>query len=310
MVHSRVAAIRHFNRFYTRTIGVLQEGLLGGPFSLTETRVLFELAHNDRLTAAMLARELGLDTGYLSRILARFEAAGLIARQVDTEDARKIGLRLMPKGRVALAPLEARADAQIAAVLAGIPEDAARDAVGAMRRIETVLSGRTKRPWLLRGLQPGDLGWVVSRHGSMYYQEYGWDSTFETLVAEIAAGVMQAFDPSREAAWIAELDGVAVGSVFLVRQSDEVAKLRLLIVDPAARGLGIGARLVAECTRFARQAGYRRITLWTHSILTAARRLYAAEGYILTGSDTLEAFGVSLTEETWDLDLPVHPVRQ
>jgi GNAT superfamily N-acetyltransferase len=184
-----------------------------------------------------------------------------------------------------------------------MPDAAAAETVLAMRRIEAALGARAPRGWVLRGVRPGDLGWVISRHGALYAREYGWDGSFETLVAGIAAGIMEKFDPVREAGWIAELDGVPVGSVFLVRVSDDVAKLRLLIVDPAARGLGIGRRLVAECTRFAREAGYRRITLWTHSILAAARGIYAAEGYRMTGSGDLRAFGVDLTEETWELEL-------
>jgi GNAT superfamily N-acetyltransferase len=212
-------------------------------------------------------------------------------------------LRLTPAGLAALAPLEAKTNEQIAGLLAGMPDAAAAETVLAMRRIEAALGARAPRGWVLRGVRPGDLGWVISRHGALYAREYGWDGSFETLVAGIAAGIMEKFDPVREAGWIAELDGVPVGSVFLVRVSDDVAKLRLLIVDPAARGLGIGRRLVAECTRFAREAGYRRITLWTHSILAAARGIYAAEGYRMTGSGDLRAFGVDLTEETWELEL-------
>jgi DNA-binding MarR family transcriptional regulator/predicted N-acetyltransferase YhbS len=299
----RIAAIRRFNRFYTGQIGVLEERLVGGPYTLTETRVLFELGHRDGASAADLARELGLDTGYLSRILARFDRDGLLVRAPAPDDGRKSLLGLTEAGRAALAPLEARSDTLAAGLLARLPDTLAAEVVGAMGRIEAALAPAAGRAWHLRGLVPGDLGWVISRHGAIYAREFGWDATFETLVAGIAAGIMERFDPAREAAWIAERDGVPVGSVFLVRQSDEVAKLRLLIVDPAARGLGIGARLVAECTRFARAAGYRRITLWTHSVLAAARRIYAAEGYRITATGPIHAFGVDLDEETWELDL-------
>jgi DNA-binding MarR family transcriptional regulator/predicted N-acetyltransferase YhbS len=302
-VDPRVATVRRFNRFYTAKIGVLREGLLGGPYSLTETRVLFELAHRDGATAGELGRELCLDSGYLSRILARFDADGLLARAPAPADGRKSMLRLTPSGREAFAPLEARSDEMIGALLAALPDAGATRVVSAMRTIETALGDEARRAWLLRPLRPGDLGWVISRHGAIYAQEFGWDGTFEVLVAEIGAAILKNFSPAREASWIAEQDGVPVGSVFLVRQSDEVAKLRLLLVERAARGFGIGARLVDECTRFARAAGYRRITLWTHSILVAARRLYANAGYRLVHSEPLHDFGQDLTSETWELDL-------
>ncbi len=299
----RIAAIRRFNRFYTTAIGVLQEGLVGGAYSLTETRVLFEIGHRDGTSATDLARDLNLDTGYLSRILARFAREQLLHRTRAPEDARRSILRLTAQGHATLAPLEARSDALVAGLIARLPSETADAVVAAMARIEAALGPASPAPVTLRALRPGDLGWVIARHGAIYAQEFGWDASFETLVAGIAAEVMAKFDPASEAAWIAERDGVPLGSVFLVRADDATAKLRLLIVDPAARGLGIGARLVAACTGFARAAGYRRITLWTHSILAAARRLYAAEGYCLTASAPLHAFGVTLTEETWVLDL-------
>jgi DNA-binding MarR family transcriptional regulator/predicted N-acetyltransferase YhbS len=299
----RVAAVRRFNRFYTAKIGVLQEGLPGGPYSLTETRVLFELGQRDGATAGELARELGLDAGYLSRILAGFDADGLLARVPSPADRRKGLLSLTPHGHAVLAPLVARSDAEIGALLATLPEAAARGVMAAMRTIETALGGDTGAAWLLRPLRPGDLGWVISRHGAIYAEEFGWDPSFETFVAEIAAGIMKNFDPRREAAWIAERDGVPIGSVFLVRESDQVAKLRLLIVEPAARGLGIGARLSDECTRFARACGYRRITLWTNSVLLAARRVYVNAGYRLVHSEPYRGFGQDLVSETWELEL-------
>jgi DNA-binding MarR family transcriptional regulator/N-acetylglutamate synthase-like GNAT family acetyltransferase len=298
----RIAAVRRFNRFWTARIGVLREALLDGPFSLTETRILYELAHRDGVTAADLARELDLDSGYLSRILRGFDKAGLLERSVDPADGRKARLRLSGKGRAEFGPIETRSSMQAAKLLAGLPEQAARDVVQAMRRIEQAFAAGP-RGWVLRGLQPGDLGWVVARHGAIYAHELGWDATFEHLVAKIAGELMERFDPATDGAWIAELDGVPVGSVFLIRQGEGLAKLRLLIVDPAARGLGIGARLVVECTRFARLKGYRRITLWTHAVLTAARHLYAQEGYRLVASEPMQAFGQSLVSETWELDL-------
>jgi DNA-binding MarR family transcriptional regulator/predicted N-acetyltransferase YhbS len=302
-VDPRVATVRRFNRFYTAKIGVLQEGLLGGPYTLTETRVLFELAHRDGATAGELGRELGLDSGYLSRILTRFDADGLLARAPSPSDGRKSVLRLTPRGREVFAPLNARSDEMIGALLAALPDEAATRVVAAMRTIETALGGGSGRAWLLRPLRPGDLGWIVSRHGAVYAAEFGWDGTFEVLVAEIAAGIMKNFNPAREAGWIAEQDGVPVGSVFLVRESDAVAKLRLLLVEPAARGLGIGARLVDECTRFARMARYRSITLWTNSVLAAARRLYVNAGYRLVQSEPYHGFGQDLVSETWELAL-------
>jgi DNA-binding MarR family transcriptional regulator/GNAT superfamily N-acetyltransferase len=300
----RIAAIRRFNRFYTQKLGVLGEGLLEGPFSLTETRILYELAHRDGLTAAALARELGLDTGYLSRLLKGFEKAGLIDRGVDPDDGRRNVLHLTDKGRGEFVPVETRSTLQAARWLAGLPAAAAGEVVAGMRAIERALGGQPSRAWLMRPLRPGDLGWIISRHGAIYAEEFGWDSSFETLVAEIAASVARKFDPAREAAWIAELDGLPVGSVFLVRSDDPAtAKLRLLLVEQQARGLGIGARLVEECERFARRAGYRKITLWTNSVLVAARAIYARQGYQLVSAEPYRDFGCDLVSEIWELAL-------
>lgn len=299
----RVAALRRFNRFWTARIGVLREGLWGSPYSLTETRVLYEIAHRDGVTASVLARELELDSGYVSRMVGGFEKAKLVLREADPADGRKSVLRLSEQGVRDFALIEMRSSEQAARMLGAVPEGAVGEVVAAMRRIEEAFGGVVPRGWVMRGLRPGDLGWVISRHGSIYAEEFGWDATFEHLVAKIGAEVMEGFDPVREGAWIAKLDGVVVGSVFLVRVDDEVAKLRLLIVDPAARGLGIGARLVAECTRFARAKGYRRITLWTHEVLAAARKLYAAEGYRLVAAEPMRAFGQDLISETWELAL-------
>lgn len=299
----RIAAVRRFSRFYTARLGLLREGLLDTPFSLTESRILYELAARPGLAAADLARELGMDAGYLSRILRGFEKAGLLERAAAKEDGRKQTLRLSTKGAHEFARLDTLSTQQAAVFLGHLPDAAARDVVQSMRRIEECLGGKPPRAWVMRAPRPGDLGWVIAAHGRIYHEEFGYDASFEALVAEIAAAWRRGHDPAREAGWIAELDGLPVGSVFLVRQSDEVAKLRLLIVDPAARGLGVGQRLVAECTRFARAAGYKRITLWTHSILEAARRIYANAGYRLVASEPLEEFGRALVSETWEVEV-------
>jgi DNA-binding MarR family transcriptional regulator/GNAT superfamily N-acetyltransferase len=299
----RIAAVRRFGRFYTARLGLLREGLLDTPFSLTESRILYELAARPGLAAADLARDLALDPGYLSRILRGFEKAGLLERAAAAGDARRHALRLSPKGQQEFSRLDMLSTQQAARFLADLPDAAAREVVQAMRRIEQCLDGAPPRGWVMRPPRPGDLGWVVAAHGRIYHEEFGYDASFEALVAEIAAAWRRDHDPAVESGWIAELDGLPVGSVFLVRQSAEVAKLRLLIVDPAARGLGIGNRLVAECTRFARAAGYRRITLWTHSILEAARRIYAAEGYRLVASEPAQEFGKALVSETWEMEV-------
>jgi DNA-binding MarR family transcriptional regulator/N-acetylglutamate synthase-like GNAT family acetyltransferase len=300
---SRIAAVRRFGRFYTQRIQALREAYLDTRFSLAESRVIYELATREAVTATILGRDLGLDSGYLSRIVRRFEADGLLARERSEGDGRTRMLRLTAQGRAAFAPLDARQDALVADMLAELPDAAAAEAVAAMRRIETLLGEEPARGWLLRGLRPGDLGWIVARHGALYAQEYGWNQEFEILVARIIAEAMETFDPACEGAWMAERDGVPVGSVFLVRVDDETAKLRILLVEPSARGLGIGGRLVEECTGFARRAGYRRITLWTHSVLEGARRLYARAGYRIVETQPFRGFGQELTNEIWQLDL-------
>ena len=302
---SPIAAVRRFNRFYTKRIGILREGHLDSPFSLTEVRVLYELAHQDGLTAAALARELGVDSGYLSRILRGFEQRNLIEKTRSGTDARQTHLGLTSAGRAAFAGLDTRADDEIAALVGRVPADDQRRLTDAMRTIERVLAPTpdAKRSFLLRTHQPGDIGWVVFRHGVLYAREYGWDERFEALVAGIVAEFVQNFDGRRERCWIAEQDGERVGSVFLVKKTDTVAKLRLLLVEPSARGLGIGQRLVDECIRFARQAQYRRITLWTNSILHSARRIYEAAGFTLTTEEPHAMFGEQLVGQTWDLDL-------
>jgi DNA-binding MarR family transcriptional regulator/N-acetylglutamate synthase-like GNAT family acetyltransferase len=301
----RVGDVRHFNRFWTRQLGVLREGYLESPFSLTEVRVLYELAHGEETTASELGEELGLDAGYLSRILRGFEKHGLIHKRLSEADGRRRLLRLTDRGREAFAPLDARSRSEIGAMLGGMSITGQERLVGAMRTIERLLSARPEPfiPYLLRPHQPGDMGWVVHRHGILYAREYGWDERFEALVAEIVAKFIQQYDPSLERCWIAEREGEIVGCVFLVRESEEIAKLRLLLVEPEARGLGIGSRLVEECIRFARQAGYLKITLWTNDVLNSARRIYEGMGFRLVHEKPHHSFGHDLVGQTWELML-------
>jgi DNA-binding MarR family transcriptional regulator/GNAT superfamily N-acetyltransferase len=306
-----VHAARRFNRFYTKRIGVLHyQSTLKSPFSLTEVRVLYELAHRaGPLTASTLCRELGLDAGYLSRILLGFRRRGLIARRPSARDGRQSHLGLSARGRAVFAPLERRQHEDVAAMLKPLGPAGRASAVAAMRRIETLLEdgppapGQGKPIYTLRQHRPGDMGWVIARHGDLYAREYGWDIGFEALVARIAADFIDKFDSKRERCWIAEMDGEIVGSVFVVRKSDTVAKLRLLIVDPKARGLGLGRRLVGECIAFARKAGYRKLTLWTNDALHAARAIYVQAGFTLTARAPHRSFGKNLVGETWDLAL-------
>jgi len=302
---SRVAAVRRFNRFYTQKIGALGEGHLASAFSLTEVRVLYELAHGDEPTASALGRALGLDAGYLSRILQRFAQRGLVRRSRSTSDGRNVHLHLTKKGERAFVPLEAKAGAAIASLLGPLPRKRQDTLLRAMRDVQTLLDTEspTKPRVTLRSHKPGDMGWIIHRHGELYYQEYGFDETFEALVAEIAAKFIRDFDSKRERCWVAEVNGEIVGSVFLVHESDEVAKLRLLLVEPNARGLGIGKRLVHECTRFALEVGYKRITLWTQSILDAARSIYVREGYKLVREEPHHSFGCDLVAQTWEKEL-------
>lgn len=304
-IHSRIAAVRRFTRFYTRQIGLLDEHLYRSPFSLTEVRVLYELAHRPALTASALGRELGLDAGYLSRMLRKFHSDGLIAKQASETDARQSLLSLTPKGRKAFAPLEKRSEEQVAGMLEKLSPAQQEKLVAAMAAIEDALGGRKaedeKAPYLLRPHQPGDMGWVVYRHGVLYSQEYGYDERFEALVAGIVSDFIKNFDPRHERCWIAERRGEIVGSVFLVKKSKTVAKLRMLLVEPSARGLGIGRRLVEECIRFARHAGYRKITLWTQDELLSARRIYAAAGFKLVRKEPYPM--LNSIAETWDLEL-------
>ncbi|HET6159205.1 MAG TPA: helix-turn-helix domain-containing GNAT family N-acetyltransferase [Dongiaceae bacterium] len=300
-----VEAVRRFSRFYTRQIGVLQEGLVRSEFSLTEARILYELAHLETATASDLVKWLSLDPGYLSRILRSFEERELIRKQASPTDARQQLLSLTETGQRRFAELNARSRNDMAQMLGVLTSRQQKRLIVAMSEIETLLSAEPERgaPYILRPHQPGDMGWVVQRHGALYAQEYGWDETFEALVAEIAAKFIREFDPKKERAWIAEKDGENVGCVFLVRDSDEVAKLRLLLVDPKARGLGVGRRLVEECIRFARQKGYKRITLWTNDILTTARHIYEQAGFKLVSEERHHSFGHHLVGQNWELEL-------
>ncbi len=301
----RVAAVRRFNRFYTKQIGILREGYLESPFSLTAVRVLYELAHLEKTTASELCKELGLDAGYLSRILRGFRKRGLIDKTPSKTDGRQTILSLTERGQSAFAALNARSHNEIAAMLGALSTPDQDRLVKAMDAIESLLGAQPehKTPYLLRPHQPGDMGWVVQRHGVLYSQEYGWDERFEALVASIVAKFIQEFDPKRERCWIAEMNGENVGSVFLVKESDAVAKLRLMLVEPKARGYGIGTRLVSECERFARRVGYQKITLWTNSVLVAARRIYEKASYRLVHEEPHHSFGHDLIGETWELKL-------
>jgi DNA-binding MarR family transcriptional regulator/N-acetylglutamate synthase-like GNAT family acetyltransferase len=301
----QIAAVRAFNRFYTRKLGVLDQQLLKSPFSLSEARVLYELANRENAAAKEIGIELGLDPGYLSRIIQSFDETGLITRKPLPLDRRQYRLSLTAKGRQAFAKIDRSSHDDVADLLTTLPRGDSRRLIEAMAVIERLLSNprASSAPAILRGHRPGDMGWVVQSHGAFYASEYGFDSAFEALVAEIAAKFLASFDASRERCWIAEIDGAQVGSVFLVRHSDDVAKLRLLLVDPAGRGQGLGRRLVAECLSFAQACGYRKITLWTQSILVAARKIYQDAGFVLMGSEPHRNFGQSLIGETWELKL-------
>jgi len=301
-----VHTVRRFNRFYTRQIGVLQEHLLRSPFSLTEVRVLYELAHREQATAGELCRDLGLDRGYLSRMLQSFEAKGWIATATCPEDRRRVFLSLTPKGRKVFTPLEHRSSSEVSSMLAKLSPTQQRKLLAAMTDIEGVLSSSDQdgASYILRPYRPGDLGWVVQSHGLFYSKEYGYDERFEALVAGIVAQFIEKFDPARERCWIAEKDSANVGSVFLVKKSASVAKLRLLLVEPSARGLGIGKRLVEECVRFARDSGYKKIMLWTQSELAAARRIYQNAGFELVAEKKHQSWSrKDLVAETWELKL-------
>jgi DNA-binding MarR family transcriptional regulator/GNAT superfamily N-acetyltransferase len=296
-----VAEVRAFNRFYTNVIGVLQGMYLGTPYSLTEARLLFELSQQENLAVTDLRRSLDIDAGYLSRVLARFEADGIVTRHKSATDARRQVISLTPPGRSAIADLDARTAKQISGLLAGVDRGRLLEA---MRVITDVLKEAPRQHAIvLRPPGPGDMGWVVQRHGAIYAAEYGWDDTFEALVARIVADYIDNRDQDRQAAWIAEVDGVPAGCVFCVPEGGTVAKLRLLLVEPSARGLGIGARLVEEVLRFAHRTGYKEITLWTNDVLVSARRIYEAAGFRLVESYPHHSFGHDLVGQTFSLTL-------
>ncbi|WP_353062230.1 helix-turn-helix domain-containing GNAT family N-acetyltransferase [Tunturibacter psychrotolerans] len=306
IAESQIAAVRAFNRFYTHIIGTLREGLLNSEYSLSEARVLYELATRLKSTAREIARDLELDPGYLSRILRKFEDVGLLSRKASVEDGRQSILKLTRQGKAAFSELDQRSNDEAQHLLERLSDKERIEFLHGMRSIENALDARSSRaPYILRQHRPGDMGWVVHRHGVIYTQELGWTPDFEAVVARIVADFIDNFDPKRERCWIAERDGEIAGSVFLVRHPEEkdTAKLRLLLVETSARGLGLGKALVDECTYFARAAGYKKITLWTHDVLTAARHIYSEAGYKLVKEEPRHSFGVDVISETWDLTL-------
>ncbi|WP_067929715.1 bifunctional helix-turn-helix transcriptional regulator/GNAT family N-acetyltransferase [Alicyclobacillus shizuokensis] len=306
-VETQIDAIRSFNRFFTRQIGVLREGLLHSPYSLTEVRILFEIAHSNGLTASDLSRELGLDPSYLSRILGRLEQKGLIDKVRSETDGRQRLLSLTSEGKEVFNLLDDRSREEVAEMLSQLSEGDRQRLLEAMHTIENVLSKgegfKFSEPFILRQPEPGDMGWIVHRHGVLYAQEYGWDERFEALVAQIAADFINNHNPARERGWIAEMNGEIVGSVFVTKDSDTVAKLRLLLVEPKARGLGLGNRLVKEAIRFAQRSGYRKMMLWTNSVLKAARHIYEKHGFKLVKEEEHHSFGHDLVGEYWELTL-------
>jgi len=303
--NSQIAAVRAFNRFYTHKLGVLDQHLMKSPYSLSEARVLYELAHRDEPSAKEIGTELGLDAGYLSRIVQSFDEGGLIIRKPLASDRRQYQLALTAKGRQAQATLERSSQDEVGAMLAKLSATDRRRLTEAMATIENLLEPpeRTGPSFLLRSHRVGDMGWVISRQSIAYANEYGWDISYEALVAEICAQFIKNYDPAREHCWIAEADGKPFGSVFLVRASDELAKLRLLLVEKEARGLGVGRALVEQCVRSAREKGYKKMTLWTQSILVAARGIYQRVGFQRVAEEKHHSFGVDLTGETWELKL-------
>ena len=298
--------VRRFSRFYTAHLGTLDEHLLKSALTLAEARVVYEIATSADSTASGLADRLHLDPGYLSRLLARFEQRGFIRRRRSAADARQAIISLTAAGRKEFATLDRRSSEQVAAMLAPLSAEQRRRLTESMAVVETILDPApvpNRAPFILRSHRPGDMGVVVSRHGALYAQEYGWDERFEAMVARITADFIDQYDPACERCWIAERDGDIVGSVFVVDKSKTVAKLRLLLVEPSARGLGLGRALVRQCSEFARQAGYERIVLWTNSVLDAARHLYECEGYRLLGEEHHDSFGKKLTSQDWELTL-------
>jgi len=308
LLQQRIGAVRRFNRFYTRQIGVLRKTYLDSPYSLGEMRVLYEIAHGDGVTARDIGRALDLDAGYLSRVLRNFEKRGLISRKASAKDARQSHLTLTARGRKTFQPAEARSKRDVSGMLGKLEPDEQSRLIAAMQTIEGLLSKQsaesaTQPAYTLRAPHFGDFGWIVSRHGELYAQEYNWGEPFEGLCAQIVADFVNNYDPKLERCWIADMNGENVGCVMLVKDAPDVARLRLLLVDPKARGLGLGQRLVDECVTFAREAGYKKITLWTHSVLTAARRIYEKAGFTLTSSEKKHSWGQDVIAEYWDLTL-------
>ncbi|MCB0169844.1 MAG: MarR family transcriptional regulator [Anaerolineae bacterium] len=300
-----INTVRHFNRFFTRQIGVLREGLLHSPYSLTEARIIFELAHRPNLTASELGNELGLDAGYLSRILTKLEQQNLIEKTRSDEDGRQRLITLTTAGQDAFALLDGRSSEEVAEMLGELSNGDRLRLIEAMNTIEDILNHGFKyaEPFYLRHHETGDMGWVIYQHGLLYHREYGWDESFEALVAQICADFITNYDPAKERCWLAEMQGERVGSIFCVNAGDGVAKLRLLLVDPKARDLGLGTRLVKEGIRFARRAGYQKVTLWTNDILIAARQIYEKLGFRLVAEDPHHSFGHDLVGQTWELPL-------
>jgi DNA-binding MarR family transcriptional regulator/N-acetylglutamate synthase-like GNAT family acetyltransferase len=301
----RVESVRRFNRFYTKQIGLLSEHILKSQFSLAEARVIYELAQREKATATEMGAELGLDAGYLSRLLAAFKKRGLISKKPSETDGRQSVIWLTDKGRKAFTELNAHSHGEVESLLGRLPQADQNRLIDAMRVIEEVLGARPEQkvPYVIRPHRPGDIGWVTHRHGVIYNEEYGWDEEFEALVAEIAAKFIRNYDPKRERCWIAERGGEIAGCIFLVKKTNTVAQLRLLLVEPSARGMGIGKRLVNECVRFARQTGYKKITLWTNSLLDAARHIYEEAGFRLVKEEPHHSFGHDLVGQNWELKL-------
>jgi DNA-binding MarR family transcriptional regulator/N-acetylglutamate synthase-like GNAT family acetyltransferase len=304
-LQSQIAAVRRFSRFYTRKFGIIEPKLLDSPWTLQEARIIYEIAERQTCTATDLVRALGLDAGYLSRTLQTLQRRQIVARKPLKTDRRAAELTLTAKGRAAFAELDGRSRSEVAGLLGRLANADRTAVIAAMTAIEQALEPPAQQPagFLLRSHRPGDIGWVVSRHGALYAEEYGWEIGFEALVAEIAAQFIRSYDASREHCWIAEIGGEPVGSVFLVKASDEVAKLRLLLVERKARGLGVGRALTEQCIRFARAAGYTSITLWTQSILVAARGIYQRAGFQRVKEERHHSFGADLIGETWELNL-------
>ena len=302
---SQIAAVRGFSRFYTRKLGIIEPKLLDSPWTLQEARIIYEIADRQTCTATDLAYGLGLDAGFLSRTLRDLQERQIVARKPSKADRRATELTLTAKGRAAYAELDSRSRSVVATLLERLDAHDRAEVVNAMTTIERKLEPAANAPasFLLRSHRPGDIGWVASRHGALYAQEYGWDISFEALVAEIAAQFIKSYDPAREHCWIAEVGGKPAGSIFLVKASDDVAKLRLLLVEKEARGLGLGRALTEQCIRFAREAGYTSITLWTQSILVAARAIYQRAGFRLVKEEKHHSFGVDLVGETWEMKL-------